>query len=1283
MRNLLHRLIKFLAYTAACIVILLAIAVGLFRLLFPRVPEYQDEIKEWASAAIGMQVEFSGIDPRWGLSGPELQFYDAELIRLGSGVRIVAAEEVGIGVDLMRLIFEQSLVVDRLVIRDTSVEIRQLEDGSFWFQGISTEELMDSFSSESETPVSREVIGEDIELRFMQPGDQHPQIFSVPRVSVSIDENRIAADADIRLPDELGRQLSVSATQVLEAPADERSWDIIVDADDISLPGWSKLSRGSRRFESGVGDIELALAISNKHVTTATAELDFADIALEEDVFFDVSGRVEVDVSDDDWLVAANEFSVSLPDHEWPETTLRVEAGVDHERNVVMLDATASYLALDDLRLIAPWLDDEQRILLDDFAPSGIVRNFIATVSDIDSDEPRFNISAELDRVGIAESTQRPGIRGFSGLLRANRAGGRLEISSDDLEVRATEYLAEIIEIDEASGTVIWRNSNNRTTILSDSIAITSEFFDSQSNVQLLIHKDGSSPEIDLASTWSISDVAEAKRFIPRQGLKPKLYDWFQMALVDGSIPRGTTTLNGPLDKFPFDGGEGRFLMEASVRNMTFKYHQLWPATEQSDMEVILDNARLYTTENRSISAGIPVVNAKVDIPDLRDPVLSIESFSTATLDAIREFSKQSPIAKIFGGQLDRVAISGDASFTLDLIVPLKRERLQEFEFVARIRSNNGTLAIDGFDPPITDLIGEVTIERDHISSEGLGGRFLGEPVRISLQRSEDPQFSVVATTDGTVTADGVTNGLGMPLDGLISGTTSYQTRILFPNGKVDSPPPLTIRVDSDLEGMALLLPAPVSKIADTSLQVSGDIRFLPDGAGIQSAGFAENRIAWELVFSQPDNGEPGERGFDFDRGVVALGGHVMEPAETRGLHIRGSTDVVRLQDWLSLSRSGEKKVGAAARIRSIDLLVENLYIVGQHLKAHRVKVDRSAQDWLVQLDGDDVVGSVFVPYDFGGDRAMVLDMARLRLPGDEAATQSESDLDPRNLPAMQLSAAEFAFGDRYLGAVEATLEKTEGGLVATKISTTDATFGIVGTGRWLADDDDPLGSHSFITATLTSTDVEQTMARLSYTPGIVSDNMSMIFDLNWSGSPRADFFDVLDGEVQVRFGDGQLEEVEPGAGRMFGLMSIVALPRRLSLDFRDVFSKGFGFDEIAGTFRIDDGVTYTCDLSLDGPAADIGIVGSADIGSRTYDQTAIVAANVGNTLPIVGAVVAGPQVAAALLIFSQIFKKPLQEVGQVYYSIDGSWDEPMVDSTDSAAFVASGEMAGCLDVGE
>ena len=161
------------------------------------------------------------------------------------------------------------------------------------------------------------------------------------------------------------------------------------------------------------------------------------------------------------------------------------------------------------------------------------------------------------------------------------------------------------------------------------------------------------------------------------------------------------------------------------------------------------------------------------------------------------------------------------------------------------------------------------------------------------------------------------------------------------------------------------------------------------------------------------------------------------------------------------------------------------------------------------------------------------------------------------------------------------------------------------------------------------------------------------------------------------------MQDVEPGAGRVFGLLSIVALPRRLSLDFGDVFDKGFGFDKITGTFRIQDGQAYTCDLSLEGPAADVGITGRAGLATRDYDQTALVSANVGNTLPIIAAVVAGPQIAAALLIFSQIFKKPLQEVGQIYYGIEGSWDAPDVTVSDVARFAKNSGSAGCIEVVE
>lgn len=1273
MKQFLQRLIRFVAYTAAGVLIALAIAVGLFRLFLPRLPEYQAEIKDWASTAIGMQVEFTGMDARWGLSGPELRFYNTELMRPGSEAPLVAANEVRVGVALTRLLADGTPVIDLVVIRDTRIDVREREDGRWEAQGSVIDELFKSPSGESRLPADLQVVGENISLGVQRFGDAQARLFTVPRTELSIDSNRIAFDAAIRLPAELGRQLRVSATQLLEVPAAEKGhWNVMVEADTVDLAGWTALqSIQGKRLQSGSGDLELAIDYAAGRIRNASARVEFAEVALADTPRFDVSGRFEFNATADGWLVAAEELQLVTAENTWPEASVRLEASTDADDRVVMMDVRASYLNLADVQLFVPWLAAEQQQELLDLKPDGVVRDLVATISDIDTEQPRFDIAATLEGVGLAAKAERPGVRGFTGLLRANRLGGRLEIRSSDMTVEIPEYLPEPVVVDAANGTVIWRHSDGRTTVLSDSIRIRNEIFESQSNVQLTLASDGSEPVIDLASNWRINDISAVTRYLPQKIIKPKLYNWFKAALVKGSIPTGTTVLSGPLDKFPFDNDEGRFRVEASVRNLTFKYQPRWPAATEADMEVVLDGMRLYSESNRFSNTGNLAVDANIEIADLRNPVLTIDAFSTGTLQAIRQFCVDSPINEVFGGQLDRVSVAGEASFSLDLTVPLKNATA--FDFTSVFRSNNGTLAIAGFDPPISNLIGEVTIGRNAVSSQSLGAQFLGAPISIDLTRAAEAPYGVVATARGSVAANGIIDELGVPLEGLISGATAYQARILFPRGKDEQPKPLTIQIDSDLKGLALKLPEPVSKSAESTLQISGDIRFMPGGEVIESAGFAETPLAWQLAFNK------GDGAWDFDRGVVTLGRDVLQPADVRGLHIRGTTDTVRLEDWLNVSRSGDNHFGAADRIRSIELGIADLYAVGQHLEGHQVRVDRSARDWLVQIDGDDLVGSIFVPYDFDSERAMVIDMERMRLPGDEESTGDPAKLDPRKLPPITVTAKNFAIGDHFLGVLEARVERVEGGLEATSITSKDETFEVAAAGRWLADDADELGSRTTISGSLTSSDVMRTMTRLDFAPGIVSDSMNAQFDVNWSGGPRAGFLDVLDGEVQVRFGNGQLEEVEPGAGRMFGLMSVVALPRRLSLDFRDVFNKGFGFDKIDGTFRIEDGQTYTCDLSLEGPAADIGIVGRTDLANRDYEQAAIVSANVGNTLPIVGAVVAGPQVAAALLIFSQIFKKPLQEVGQTYYSIGGSWDEPTIDDADAAVFASRGAMAGCL----
>ena len=121
MKRFFQTLFKITAYTASALLILMAVGVGLFRLFLPRLPEYQEAIKERASDAIGMEVQFTSMNARWGLSGPELEFYEAELIRRHNQSRLIAADRVSVGISINSLIFDQEFVVDRVLIRNTSI----------------------------------------------------------------------------------------------------------------------------------------------------------------------------------------------------------------------------------------------------------------------------------------------------------------------------------------------------------------------------------------------------------------------------------------------------------------------------------------------------------------------------------------------------------------------------------------------------------------------------------------------------------------------------------------------------------------------------------------------------------------------------------------------------------------------------------------------------------------------------------------------------------------------------------------------------------------------------------------------------------------------------------------------------------------------------------------------------------------------------------------------------------------------------------------------------------
>ena len=1280
MKELLKRIIRSLAYVAGGLVILLAIAVGLFRLFLPRLPEYQDNIKGWASAAIGMSVEFSGMDARWGLSGPEIEFYDAELIARDTLARVVAAEQVSVGVALSNLLFDRQAVVDRVVVRDTTLEVRQLADGTWAVQGSPIDQLLPAREQPGGTggglgPI--EIRLQNIAVNLLQPGDERPKTFQIPLLIVNRDDVRMAIDADVELPEALGEALRVSAVQFLDGPPEERTWDVQLQLQELRLQGLSSMQPMEEAwFDSGRGDLDVSIEIAEQRVRSAAAVVDLRNISIATLSGLALRGRVEFLGDEEGWLVAASDFQATTPAGQWPLTSIRVETGTNDAGKISMVDLQASYLNFADAAVAIPWLDEEQRAMLGDFDPTGVVRDLVVRLSDLDTDTPLFNVAAEFDNVGVAASGSRPGLRGFSGRLRADRASGRLEIDSDNLIVTAPGILGQPLAFDTSRGTVIWRQGNDRTTVLSDSILLGNAFFDSETSIEVAIVEGSKRPFIDLESVFRIDDLAAARLYVPYMEKRPRMSEWFREGIVAGRVPRATARLVGDLNNWPFDNGDGQFLIESSIRDGVIIYEEDWPQVEVVEADLVIENMSLLSERNHAITVGNVVHDARIEIGDFRNPLFTIRARSESTLPALRELSVNSPINEMLGRQLEKVAVAGNANLDLALDIPIRDAK--NFTLLARLQPLGGSGSIEGFNAPLTDLTGTVIIERENVGSEALQGTLLGRPVAIDLSQAPEsmPEYRVIADAAGSATATALEEELGLPLSGRVTGETAFSARLLFPAGKVEEPVPFTIQLSSDLEGLGIALPRPLGKDAADAVDLGVTIR-MPKGADrVETTGVAGDLFSWRATVAKQDGL------WDVDRGIVTFGDETAADTvpDTRGLHLRGTTDYVHIRRWFELGKESEGKFGTMERIRSVDMTVENLHVLGQHLVDHRIRLDRSARDWHVAVEGAEVVASTVIPYDFNSGRPIVVDAERLILPGEDTEPDSEpAQVDPRTLPPISIRSGETAFGSRYFGALEANFERTADGLEAEAIVARDKTFEIIGNASWVLDESDPAGTRSAVTASLTSTDVEATMSRLDYAPGIVGDDLSMLLDLSWSGGPSEKLLETLDGEVKVRIGAGRLEEVKPGAGRVFGLLSVAALPRRLALDFRDVFGKGFAFDKIQGTFTIIDGNTYTCDLSLESPAADIGIVGRAGLVARDYEQSAVVSASFGNALPVAGALVAGPQVAAALLIFSQIFKKPLQEATQVYYGIGGTFDAPDIQSITPEVFALSGAMAGCI----
>ncbi|MCU0756164.1 MAG: TIGR02099 family protein [Xanthomonadales bacterium] len=869
-------------------------------------------------------------------------------------------------------------------------------------------------------------------------------------------------------------------------------------------------------------------------------------------------------------------------------------------------------------------------------------------------------LRVELDGVDFdSRDGKLPGLEGLRGRLSADAEAVVLDLALADARLSAPLRFRERIPIERAAGRVLLWKAAAGWTLESDRIEVVGPGYAAEGNLQLAFRAD-QRPFLDLLVSVPAGDVAAAPYFWLIDVMPPATVAWLDQALSTGKLSDGRWIWRGPVGKgaLPYRDYEGRMEASATIRETRLAFHPDWPVGEGLAARLQFTDRGLSGTVDDARLAGNPVQGLRLELPDLKAPVLSLSLKSQAAEAApLLSLLRQSPLRRQHAATLELLEASGPAVVDVDLVLPLKRE-LGSPRYSGTVELAGVDFRAAAWQLDFGALQGRARFDEGGFSASALRGRAHAAPVSaaIALGRAHTDSTALLeANLRGHFAATELAHsypGIGRWL-GAATGAADFRVDVKVQ--EEDGAAHTRVAIRSELQGVALDLPPPLGKPAQSTTPFAADLGFVAGAPGTVEVRWGDRlRLSGDL---------PGESGL---RAAIALGDVPTPAAPAEGVALAAVLDGRQPAAWLGLLTGGLSGSAGGIGLAALDLLLTSSPEVGFGDTRIRARRD-DAGGLQLEVEGPQVEGRLHwsMPRDQRPE-ALHGDFRRLWLPkladgpGDpsRAGVAEGWSADPRRLPTLHLKVDDLRLGSAKLGSTRLETWPTREGLHVDLFEARSSALTLAGDGDWVVLPDGR--QQSRFALRFTAEDLGQMLLSLGFAERI--DKAQTLAEINgiWAGSPAEFALDRLQGEMRVSVGGGRFVGMDPGAGRLLGLFSIRELPRRLALDFRDFFGEGLSFDRIEGRFELSDGNAWTRDLTVNAPSAEIRVIGRTGLSQRDYDQEIVVSPQYGNVLPVVGGLAAGPAGLAAGLLAQGVIAQD-QEMGRVHYAVTGSWETPKI----------------------
>ena len=1234
--------------------------------LLPDIEQFHDRITASISTAMGNPVSIGKIKGDWDGLHPHLSFNDVRILD-NEGQPALVLPSIDASVSWLSLLAAElrlsSLEIDRpelLIRRD---HLGHIFIGSVALAtGGTNNDLSNWLLHQSRMVVRNAVIVWLDEQRGAPP-------LVLDQVNLRIENLFNHHQFALRAvpPAELSTPLDVRGDfygRHFNKP-DKWRGQLFAQIDHTDILAWRPWLTLPPQLSQGRGALRTWLGLEKGKIAQFTADLALRDVATrltdtvpEMDVHY-LRGRATWKTVADGWEVSTRHLSMRL------HNGLRLQptdfyfrtnpAGKSHPASG---ELRANVLQLESLVSLANFfpLDASIRTQIDAYAPRGRVSNLDMQWQGAPEKLLTYKIKGQFENLAMQQVGALPGFSGLTVAVDGSETSGSLNINTRNLTLDAPGVMREPLLFNTLTGQAKWQREHGELTIRADNVAVANN--DLTGNLYGSFHTlTGTRGVMDLTVNLTRGDIRRAARYTPLVALSKNDNDWLNGALLSGHTEDFHLRLKGNLSDFPLNGTrDASFEIGAHARGVSMEFAHDWPKIEDLSGEFLIHNNRMEVHAPSAGILGARIHNLSIIQPDMSraDTPLQIKGEADAANNNFLLFIQQSPVRGYINGFTDGISASGNGHLDLSAQIPLLPNKPVKVSGALRVQ--NSDIDLGAGVPWLRNTRGELSFTESGMKANDVTAEILGGPARLNVQTAEGG--AVRASLQGRTNLDVLRKTETNPLLAYLHGGTAWDANISVVNKTAH------LILNSNLHGISSSLPAPLAKSANEIWPLHIEKKNIAAGQDVITAQLG--KLLSARLISVEENGVSAIK-----RGVVNFGGQDAigipgkrgASTESRnGLWLTGNLPALSLQGWGALAGGA----GQSLPIAGANLHIGKLTGFGTSFNDLQINAAKRGDGLAAQLSSTPLNGEVvWQPQGYNGAGKVTAHLRNLYWSGEEPANPQPPAVkpvaavaQPRQLPAVEITIEDLLFKDKNIGRFELVGFPEGNDWRLRRLRITNPDGNMTGDGLWRSEQ---TSMQTRVNLLLEISNAGKILARSGYPNTVKNGSGKLIVSLNWDGQPDEFNYATLDGALKLDTGKGQFLKMDPGFGKLLGILSLQALPKRITLDFTDVFSSGFEFDNINGNATIKRGIMQTQDLHIDGSSAKVTMKGIVNLNDETQNMHVVILPTLGSSVSMLSAFAAGPVVGLGALIVSKVLGNPLDKLMSFEYNVSGTWADPNV----------------------